>query len=92
MNKSKQVFVESFDNCLVSHIDWCIDDQENYHNNIVSAKDYTPMYDKLHDDIYQMIEDRDITEFQLFGEVWDRVHDNLDFHDYLELSERVIRG
>jgi len=95
VEQKKVQFAESFDGALLSHIDWCIEDQENEYGNDVSAKDFTPIYDKLHDTIYDVLDemsDDEIMSLKPYDETWDKLHDDIDFHDFLEYGDNVIIG
>jgi hypothetical protein len=81
--------IKSFEVCLRDHIEFCVEDQLEEFNNKVSIDDYTPLYKNLADFIYSEL-DMMNDDIEVFDEQWDKIHDKIDFYDFVECSNNVV--
>jgi len=86
---------KTFDFAIASHIEFCVEDQLETFNNSVDTSDYTALYSKLHNYIEDILSEysyKEIEEMKPFDGVWETIHDNIDWGNFVECSDRVIIG
>ena len=82
---------QTFDTGLLSHIEFCIDDQRETFNNIVKLEDYTPLYEKLHESVINELADRDISNMVPYDKEWCTIHDNIEWDEFIQCSNKIIK-
>ena len=88
--------IRSFTPALLSHIDWCIDDQLTMYKNETTLEDYKPLYMKLGTEIInehlKRLPQAVLDTIQVDDDAWCSIHDTIDWGLYIKYSDKVIRN